>query len=268
MRLRLATWNVNSVRLRLEQVFRFAREHRPDVLCLQEIKCETAAFPAEAFIAAGYPHLKIVGQKGWHGVAIASSLPLEAAGPLDICREGHARCVSVRVAGIDIHNLYAPAGGDEPDPQVNRKFAHKLDFFARLTADMARRDPRDPLIICGDLNIAPGEFDVWSHKQMSRVVSHTPIEVAAMAALSRSLGFLDIVRAARPDPERLFSWWSYRAADFRLSDRGLRLDHILITPGLSAAAIREGAISAHIHDEVRAWERPSDHAPVTADLVI
>ncbi len=89
-----------------------------------------------------------------------------------------------------------------------------------------------------------------------------------MAALSRSLGFLDIVRAARPDPERLFSWWSYRAADFRLSDRGLRLDHILITPGLSAAAIREGAISAYIHDEVRAWERPSDHAPVTADLVI
>jgi len=268
MRLRLATWNVNSVRLRLDQVLRFAREHRPDVLCLQEIKCETAAFPAEAFIAAGYPHLRIVGQKGWHGVAIASSLPLEAAGPLDICREGHARCVSARVAGIDLHNIYAPAGGDAPDPEVNRKFAHKLDFFARLTADMARRDPSDPLVICGDLNIAPGEFDVWSHKQMSRVVSHTPVEVAAMAALSGSLGFLDIVRAARPDPERLFSWWSYRAADFRISDRGLRLDHILLTPGLRAAATREGVISAHIHDDVRAWERPSDHAPITADLIV
>jgi exodeoxyribonuclease-3 len=200
-------------------------------------------------------------------VAIASSLPIEAASLLNVCREGHARCVSARIAGIDIHNLYAPAGGDEPDPAVNRKFAHKLDFFARLTADMARRDPRDPLIICGDLNIAPGEFDVWSHKQMSRVVSHTPVEVAAMEALSRSLGFVDIVRAARPNPERLFSWWSYRAADFRTSDRGLRLDHILLTPGLRAAATRDGAIRAQIHSDVRAWERPSDHAPVTVDLI-
>ncbi len=268
MRLRVATWNVNSVRLRLDQVFRFAQEQRPDVLCLQEIKCETAAFPADAFAEAGYPHLKIVGQKGWHGVAIASCLPLEAVRPLDVCREGHARCVSARVAGIDIHNLYAPAGGDEPDPGINTKFAHKLDFFARLTADMARRDPRDPLIVCGDLNIAPGEFDVWSHKQMSRVVSHTPVEVAAMEALSNSLGFLDIVRAARPEPQRLFSWWSYRAADFRVSDRGLRLDHILLTPGLRSAAIRECAMSAHIHDDVRAWPRPSDHAPVTADLFV
>jgi len=268
MRLRIATWNVNSVRLRLDQLLRFAAEHRPHVLCLQEIKCETAAFPADALIAAGYPHLKIVGQKGWHGVAIASSLRLEAAGPLDLCREGHARCVSARVAGIDIHNLYAPAGGDEPDPGMNRKFAHKLDFFERLTADMARRDPRNPLIICGDLNIAPGEFDVWSHRQMSRVVSHTPVEVAAMNALSNSLGFIDIMRAARPEPERLFSWWSYRAVDFRVSDRGLRLDHILLTPALRAAAIRDGAVSAQIHDNVRAWDRPSDHAPITADLVI
>jgi exodeoxyribonuclease-3 len=89
-----------------------------------------------------------------------------------------------------------------------------------------------------------------------------------MNALSNSLGFIDVVRAARPDPERIFSWWSYRAADFRVSDRGLRLDHILLTPGLRAAAIRDGAVSAHIHDDVRAWERPSDHAPITADLVI
>jgi exodeoxyribonuclease-3 len=268
MRLRLATWNVNSVRLRLDQLLRFAREQRPDVLCLQEIKCETAAFPADALVAAGYPHLKIVGQKGWHGVAIASSLPIEPTRDLEVCREGHARCVSARIAGIDFHNLYAPAGGDEPDPALNRKFAHKLDFFARLTSDMSRRDPKDPLIICGDLNIAPGEFDVWSHKQMSRVVSHTPVEVAAMEALRGSLGFMDIVRAARPDPERLFSWWSYRAADFRKSDRGLRLDHILLTPGLHAAAIRDSVISARIHDDARAWERPSDHAPITADLFL
>jgi exodeoxyribonuclease-3 len=266
MRLRIASWNVNSVRLRLEHLHRFAEEEAPDVLCLQEIKCETGAFPVEALAEAGFPHLNIQGQKGWHGVAIASRLPLEAVRPLSVCREGHARCVSAKVAGVEIHNIYAPAGGDEPDPVVNAKFAHKLDFFARLTADMAARDARDPLVLCGDLNIAPGEFDVWSHKQMSRVVSHTPVEVEAMGQLSKSLGFIDLAREATPEPRKLASWWSYRAADFRASNRGLRLDHIWVTPGLRQAAFAQGGAAARIHENVRAWERPSDHAPVTADL--
>ena len=266
MRLRIASWNVNSVRLRAQHIERFAREHSPDVLCLQEIKCEDGAFPVQALADAGFPHLVIRGQKGWHGVAIASALPLETVRPLDICREGHARSVSARVAGIEVHNLYAPAGGDEPDRQTNAKFDHKLHFYEKLTAQMATRDPRDPLILCGDLNIAPGEHDVWSHRQMSRIVSHTPVEVQAMAALADSLGFIDLVRVATPAPEKLFSWWSYRAADFRRSNRGLRLDHIWATPGLQRAAASAGAASARIHDTVRGWERPSDHAPVTADL--
>jgi exodeoxyribonuclease-3 len=266
MRLRIASWNVNSVRLRLEHLQRFAREAAPDVLCLQEIKCETAAFPAEALAEAGYPYHNIQGQKGWHGVAIASRLPLETIRPLSVCREGHARCVSAKVAGVEIHNIYAPAGGDEPDPAVNAKFAHKLDFFARLTADMAARNPRDPLVLCGDLNIAPGKYDVWSHRQMSRVVSHTPVEVEAMGALGQSLGFIDLVREAFPEPVKLASWWSYRAVDFRASNRGLRLDHIWVTPGLRQAAFAKGGAAARIHEDVRAWDRPSDHAPVTADL--
>ena len=122
MRLRIASWNVNSVRLRAEHVVRFLREQSPDVLCLQEIKCQAGEFPVEAFAAAGFPHLAIAGQKGWHGVAIASRLPLESLRPLDVCREGHARSVSAKVAGIEIHNFYIPAGGDLPDargePQV------------------------------------------------------------------------------------------------------------------------------------------------------
>jgi exodeoxyribonuclease-3 len=268
MRLRIASWNINSVRLRMDQVARFAREAGPDVICLQEIKCEAAAFPTEAFAEAGYPHVKISGQKGWHGVALASKLPLEDAPPLAVCREGHARCVSARVAGIEVHNLYAPAGGDEPDRLVNPKFDHKLDFYARLTADMARRRPDAPLILLGDLNVAPGEHDVWSHRQMSRIVSHTPIELEAMAVLAASLGFVDLVRAAIPEPEKLFSWWSYRATDFRLSNRGLRLDHIWATPGLARVALPDGRAQARVHDHVRAWDRPSDHAPVTADLVV
>jgi exodeoxyribonuclease III len=268
MRLRIASWNINSVRLRAEQVVRFAAEQEPDVVCLQEIKCQSAEFPIEALAAAGLTHLRIAGQKGWHGVAIASRLPLEDAPPLDVCREGHARCVGAVVAGIEIQNFYIPAGGDIPDRAENPKFDHKLDFFERLTGEMAARDPKAPLVIAGDLNVAPGENDVWNHKFMSKVVSHTPPEIAAMADLKASLGFIDLAREATPEPEKLFSWWSYRAADFRASNRGLRLDHIWITPALREAAFRGGAPSARVHDDVRAWDRPSDHAPVTADLAV
>ena len=266
MRLRLCTWNVNSVRLRAEQVARFVNDHAPDVLCMQEIKCQEGEFPRAAFEAVGLPHIAIAGQKGWHGVAIASRLPFEAAPRLEVCREGHARVVGVKVAGVEVQNFYIPAGGDVPDRAVNPKFDHKLDFYEKLTAEMGRRDPKAPLAIVGDLNVAPGEFDVWSHKQMSKIVSHTPIELETMAALKASLGFTDLVREAIPDPQKLFSWWSYRAADFRASNRGLRLDHIWISPGLREAAFRTGAAAARVHDDVREWERPSDHAPVSADF--
>jgi exodeoxyribonuclease-3 len=266
MRLRVASWNVNSIRLRCEHLARFGREQAPDVICLQEIKCQTGEFPGEALAEAGYSHLRVRGQKGWHGVAIASRLPLEDAPSFDVCREGHAREVSAKVAGVEIHNFYIPAGGDVPDRAVNAKFDHKLDFYERLTAQLARRSPAEPLIIAGDLNVAPGEHDVWNHKFMSKVVSHTPQEIEAMTALRDSLGFIDLVREAAPDPAKLSSWWSYRAADFRASNRGLRLDHIWITPGLRRAADALGGPAGRIHDDMRAWERPSDHAPVSIDL--
>ena len=266
MQLRLATWNINSVRLRAEQVARFVAESRPDVLCLQEIKCREAEFPTQAFIDMGLPHLKIAGQKGWHGVAIASRLPIEDAQPIEACREGHARCVSGKIAGVEVQNFYIPAGGDIPDRAVNAKFDHKLDFYERLAADMAARDPKSPLVLTGDLNVAPGEFDVWSHRQMSKIVSHTPVEIEAMGRLKAAGQFTDLVREAIPDPAKLFSWWSYRANDFRQSNRGLRLDHIWITPGLRAAAMVTGKAEARVHDTVREWERPSDHAPVSADF--
>jgi len=266
MRLRVATWNINSVRMRIEQVARFVREHDPDVICLQEIKCREGEFPAGAFVEMGLPHLKISGQKGWHGVAIASRLPLEEAPPLNVCREGHARCVSAVVGGVEIQNFYIPAGGDEPDRVINPKFDHKLDFFEKLTEASAKRDADTPILLVGDLNVAPGEFDVWNHRYMSKVVSHTPIEIEAMDRLKASLGFVDLVREAIPEPEKLFSWWSYRAADFRASNRGLRLDHLWATPGLAPAAVMDGRTQARVHDTVREWERPSDHAPVTVDL--
>lgn len=268
MRLRLCTWNVNSVRLRAEQAARFVAEQAPDVLCMQEIKCQEDEFPADAFREMGLPYLKIAGQKGWHGVAIASRYPIEDAPPLEVCREKHARCVGGTIAGVEVHNFYIPAGGDVPDRELNPKFDHKLHFYETLTAELGNRDPKAPLAIVGDLNVAPGEFDVWNHKYMSKIVSHTPVEIEAFRKLQGSLGFIDLLREATPEPEKLASWWSYRAADFRQSNRGLRLDHILVTPGLRDAAYAGGAPAVRIHDDVRAWERPSDHAPVSADLML
>jgi len=268
MRLRIATWNVNSVRPRAEQVARFIQDAAPDVLCLQEIKCRQGEFPRKMFEEAGLPYLKIAGQKGWHGVAIASRLPIQPVPKLGVCREGHAREVSARIAGIEFHNFYIPAGGEIADRTANPKFDHKLDFYERLTAAMAARDPAQPLAILGDLNVAPGENDVWNHRYMSRVVSHTPLEVEAMARLKASLGFIDLAREMIPEPIKLASWWSYRRVDFKAAGRGLRLDHIWVTPGLRDAAFRLGSAACRIHEDVRAWDRPSDHAPVSADLVL
>ena len=265
MSLRVVTWNVNSVRLRAEQVARFVAEQAPDVLCLQEIKCLPDQFPETAFRDMGLPHLKVAGQKGWHGVAIASRHPIADAPDLAACREGHARCVSGVIQGVEIQNFYIPAGGDIPDRTLNPKFDHKLDFYARLTRQFAARDPNAPLLVAGDLNIAPGENDVWNHRYMSKIVSHTPVEVEAMRALQASLGFTDVIRDAHPEDQKLASWWSYRAADFRQSNRGLRLDHLWTSPGLTPAVIPG---SARIHEDVRAWERPSDHAPVALDLAL
>src|SRR6476469_8875248 len=173
--LRIATWNINSVRLRVDQVARFVEESGTDVLCLQEIKCLEDQFPRGAFEAMGMTHLKIGGQKGWH--AVASRKPITAAPKLDVCREGHARCVGVMVDGVEVQNFYIPAGGDVADRAVNPKFDHKMDFYERLTAEMAGRDKQRPVVLAGDFNIAPGENDVWNHRYMSKIVSHTPLEV-------------------------------------------------------------------------------------------
>ena len=258
--MRVATWNINSVRLRSAQVQRFVAEAGVDVLMLQETKCREAEFPYAALAEAGLTHVRVAGQKGWHGVATASRLPLEDAPALDLCREGHARCLAVRVAGVDMVNLYIPAGGDTPDRGANAKFDHKMDFYERLTADMARRDPARPLLLAGDFNIAPGEHDVWNHRHMLKVVSHTPVEIEAAERLRASLGFVDLPRLTTPAEQKLFSWWSYRAADFRASNRGLRLDHLWASPGLAPAAA-----GARVHDPVRRWDRPRDPLPRPVD---
>jgi exodeoxyribonuclease-3 len=269
---KIASWNINSVRLRMPQIERFLTEHAPDVLCLQEIKTVEPSFPHEAFERLGYRHRAVHGQKGYHGVATVSRIPFRDFSKHDWQDNGEARHVGVELLGsgqgVVLENVYIPAGGDIPDRALNAKFDHKLDFYEKLTAEMARRDPAARTVFAGDFNIAPGENDVWNHRHMLKVVSHTPIELETMAKLKQAGRFTDVVRTAVPDPEKLFSWWSYRAQDFRKSNRGLRLDHIWVTPGLQGALQARGAELSRVHDTVREWERPSDHAPVTADLVI
>jgi exodeoxyribonuclease III len=258
----LATWNINSVRLRIDRVLAFLAREKPDVLCLQEIKCRDGEFPRGAFEAAGFPHMSVSGQKGMHGTAVVSRLALEEIASPDFCREGHARSSSVRVAGHDLHNLYVPAGADVPDPIANDKFAHKLDFLERMRvfyAARARKKSAPPLLVAGDINIAPEENDVWSHRQLLDVVSHTPVETDGLKAILSEGKLTDIARAKHPPGDKLYTWWSYRAADWRASNRGRRLDHIWAD---KSAAPRVDLGSYTIHTNERDGEKPSDHVPV------
>ena len=254
----LATWNINSVRLRAELVVKLLREEAPDILCLQECKSPVDKIPREAFAALGYTHMVARGQKGYNGVAILSRLPLEDAGEMDFAGLGHARHVAARLQdGTLIHNVYVPAGGDVPDRAVNEKFGQKLDYLAHMR-DWFRDSRPERAILVGDLNIAPREDDVWSHKQLLKVVSHTPVEVEQLGQAQEAGGWVDVTRRDIPEG-LLYSWWSYRARDWDAADKGRRLDHVW-----ASADIAQAAHSSRILRAARGWEQPSDHAPVFA----
>ncbi|CAN0587354.1 unnamed protein product, partial [Laminaria digitata] len=178
----------------------------------------------------GLPHRVLNGQKGGHhGVAIASRLPIERIEAPDLCRHGHSRVIAAKVAGVEIHNIYLPAGGDEPNADTNDKFAHKLDFLERLGPGY-KKQTTTPRVLVGDLNVAPHENDVWSHKQMLKIISHTPGETERLEDSRSQARFADIGRLAVDDHQKLYSWWSYRAKDWAKSNRGRRLDHIWMNP--------------------------------------
>lgn len=257
--LSVVTWNINSVRLRAQRVADFLAEHKPDVLCLQEIKCREAQFPSSVFTDAGYPHIQICGQKGLHGVATISRLPIEELTAPEFCGQGHARISASRIGGFDLHNIYLPAGGDEPDPTINPKFAHKLDFLDRMERVYSEHPSDVPLIVVGDLNIAPQEHDVWSHKQLLKIVSHTPVETESMARIVTAGRFTDLARREHDPAQKLYTWWSYRSKDWAASNRGRRLDHIWANPAAEPLAIPG---TYRIHLDQRGGFKPSDHAPV------
>lgn len=258
MTVTICTWNVNSVRLRADLVLRLLAEQGPDVLCLQETKSPVDKIPLDAFAAAGYAHIVAEGNKGYNGVAILSRLPLTDAGTLMFCDTGHARhCAATLPNGLTVHNVYVPAGGDEPDPAINPKFAHKLEFLANMAKWGTETSPAKSILV-GDLNIAPREDDVWSHRQLLKVVSHTPVEVEALETARTCGGWHDTTRADIPDGQ-LYSWWSYRSKDWSNADKGRRLDHVWATSDAGHVAG-----STKILRDVRGWEKPSDHAPIIA----
>jgi exodeoxyribonuclease-3 len=259
----IATWNINSVRLRMPIVERLLVEQAPDVLCLQETKVRDELFPEKAFRKLGYEHIAFHGQKGYHGVATVARRPIETVEKRRFCEVEDSRHLSVTVqAGgktILLHNFYVPAGGDEPNPDINRKFRHKLDFIAEMNAIRAEHDEISASVLVGDLNVAPLEHDVWSHKQLLNVVSHTPVETESFQAMRLAGEWVDLMRLNVPDEQKLYTWWSYRAQDWQASNRGRRLDHVWASPNLVASFS-----GYEILQDARGWERPSDHVPVIA----
>jgi len=269
MKLTITTWNINSVRLRIDLVAKFLKVARPDVICLQETKCPDDKFPLKRFARLGYAHAALNGQKGYHGVAVLSRLPFDSIDARSYCGKSDSRHVAVKIgerAGltdqVTLHNFYVPAGGDEPDPAINEKFAHKLTFLDEMhSAPDLRIGDKDPAILVGDLNVAPLEHDVWSHKQLLKIVSHTPIECEKLTAVLRAGAWFDVLRAFVPEPTKLYTWWSYRAQDWEAADRGRRLDHIWVSPALA-----DRVSGMRITKQARGWTQPSDHVPVTATI--
>ena len=168
----------------------------------------------------------------------------------------------MRSGPVELHNFYVPAGGDVPDRAANPKFAHKLDFVAEATAWFAARADLARAVLVGDLNIAPLEHDVWSHKQLLDVVSHTPPETEGLTAWLQQ-GFYDAVRHFVPADQKLYTWWSYRNRDWRASDRGRRLDHVWVSRDL-----KDGLRGHTILQDARDWARGSDHVPVSVELEV
>lgn len=261
--MKLATWNINSIRIREALLSRFVSEHAPDVLCLQETKCEDQHFPHELVQRLGYKYSVFSGQKSYNGVAILSKLPLKLHSTVDMISNGHKRHIAAELPdGTIVHNFYVPAGGDIPDPEENPKFDEKLRFVDAMT-DWAIDDKtaKHKVIAVGDFNIAPLEHDVWSSRQLRDVVSHTPIEREKFGEAQRAGTWFDALRAFHPEDQKLYSWWSYRNRDWNASDRGRRLDHIWLSP-----LLKPELKSGRIIRDARGFESPSDHVPVVVEL--
>ena len=255
--MKIATWNINSLRLRLPLLKTFINIHQPDIIALQETKVQDSEFPLQAILTLGYPHIVFSGQKSYNGVTILSKHPIAEHFCLEFYNEDK-RHIAAKIGDLEFHNFYVPAGGDEPDENINPKFKHKMHYLDMMHDwFMKNRSKNQNIILVGDLNIAPLEHDVWSSKQLKNVVSHTDIERKKLMRNITEFGFIDAARKLVPHDQKLYSWWSYRSPNWDESNRGRRLDHIWATPDLANKVTN----IQHLR-EMRSSTQPSDHVPV------
>jgi exodeoxyribonuclease-3 len=254
--MKIATWNINSIRPRLERLLAFLDRHRPDVVCLQELKVVDADFPAEPLLAAGY-HAAVFDQKTYNGVAILSRTePADVRRGLD-CGEPDARLISADVGGIRIASVYVPNG----QIVASVKYAYKLKWMQMLRERLQQEATRStPLVLCGDMNVARDELDVARPQQWAPSVL---FHVDARQALEHLIdfGLVDVLRQQHPEGG-IYSWWDYRMLAFPRNN-GLRLDYILATEPVAARCT-----SAIVDRDERKGEKPSDHAPVLAEFAL
>ncbi len=249
----IATWNVNSIKVRLERLLDWLDRTSPDVVCLQEIKTITSGFPQEELAAAGYESVAW-GQKTYNGVALLSRTPMS-----DVLRgftgkgeEDQARLISARINGVRVISAYMPNGAGEPD-----RFAYKLEWMAMLLRHLREHaSPDEPVALCGDYNIAPFDDDVCS-LEMFGDTPHVQPETRAALAEFQQWGLSDVFRPHHPEG-KVFSWWDYRMLGFP-KNHGMRIDHIYATQSLASMCTE-----AHVDRNERKGTKPSDHAPVVA----
>ena len=258
--MKIITWNCNGIRARFPLIEKLIENENPDVIFLQETKIEDKIFPSKSFFDLGYNHLFFRGEKSYNGVACISRIPFDDSGYKNWSNLKDCRHIYVRFNELTINNFYVPAGGDIPDIN-NEKFKHKVSFLLEVESWLSKKPTPIKEILLGDLNIAPLPDDVWSHKQLLNVVSHTPQEVQLLDKILISGNFTDIVREFYKVPEKVFSWWSYRSKDWELSNRGRRLDHIWTTKEIVSRTKK-----VKILKEARGWEKPSDHVPIIIEI--
>jgi exodeoxyribonuclease-3 len=253
---KLVCWNINSIKVRLPRLLGVLQRHRPDVVCLQETKCQDENFPTEALQDAGY-HVAAHGQKAYNGVAILAKTPLQDVmrGFADPALDAQARLLAASVQGVRIVCVYVPNG----QSRDSEKYPYKQAWLARLQAYLRQQHtPQEPLLVCGDINIAPRACDVAQPKTWENSVMFHPEMRQAFAQLC-SWGLTDLFAAHHPEGGA-YSWWDYRRLGFA-KDNGLRIDHLLATAPLAARCTH-----TFIDRDERRGEQPSDHAPVGGEF--
>jgi len=260
--MRIATWNVNSIRQRMDNLQAWLRERQPDIVCLQEIKCTDDAFPREPIEALGY-NVAVHGQKTFNGVALLSKLPFDEVAPgligddSDVQARFLEAIVSTKSGALRVVSLYLPNG----NPPESDKYAYKLNWMNRLIQfSHERLKLEEPMLLAGDFNVIPTPSDVRRPEAWKTDALFLPQTREKFRALM-NLGFTDAIRAVSDAPD-LYTFWDYQAGAFQKND-GIRIDHLLLSPQ-AADRLTDAGIDRH----VRAWDKPSDHVPVYVDLDI